>query len=825
MTTTFRHAVHGLRSRPGLAIAAILCTALGTAATTAVATLVSATLLRPVPFPAGDRLVRVWFEEPGVRRRISLSIPDVQEFAGLTSFDAYLGTARVRLAARVGAGAERMRGEAVSAGYFETLGVRPALGRLLAAYDHAPDAPPAVVLSHQAWTRLFGSDPAAVGREFRSANASYTIVGVAARGFDGTVEDDVVEFFVPLRLYEPQRLLTDRGSRPTWVIGRLRPGVALAAAQAEAQAVGRRLALEHPDVYGRWRVQLEPMGENWRENLRGGGLVLFAAAAVLLLIAATNVGSLLLARVLDRRRELAIRASLGADTRRLTLQLLLEALAIVAAGGALGVLAGPGVLRSFLALVPPGRFTLPGYLDLRPDPVALALSAAILAVAGVIAGTAPALLARRVRPNDVLRETGRGTFGSGVEKRWGALLVAGETGLTLVLLVAGALLVRTFQQLATTDVGFDRDRVVRMAVTLNGADYARDPAQLPALYARLQRDLAAVPGVGRVGLVHPTLPPYDGYRSRLRLDGIDLAQAPDGLEVGTHLANEALLPMLGVPIVAGRNVSEADASGDAVAVVSRSLARLMGGEQQALGRTVTFDGDPDLPSGRFRVVGVADDVAWDGLAQEDTRVFVGSGGAASPRTARHDVYVPLARFPMTVVSIGAWTSGDPAALVEPLRRGIASIAPASAVHWTGAMAEEIAAEYAPTRFYLALVAAFSLSALALTSIGVYALLSHAAARRTGEMGLRMALGASRSSIAVLLLRGGLRPLVLGVAGGLAGAALVARGMGTMLYGVERFDTLSFAVAVGVLLSVSLAAGLLPARRAAALDPLEALRTD
>ena len=634
-----------------------------------------------------------------------------------------------------------------------------------------------------------------------------------------------MEFFIPLRLYEPHALLADRGSRPSWVIGRLKPGVSIAAAQAEAQGVGLRLAGEYPDVYGGWRVQLEPMGENWRENLRGGGAVLFAAAAVLLLIAATNVGSLLLARVLARRRELAIRASLGADTRRLTMQLLLEALAIVGAGGVLGALAGPGLLRVFLALVPPGRFTLPAYLELGPDPIALALSAALLAIAGLVAGTAPALLARRVRPNDVLRETGRGTLGSGLEQRWGALLVAGETGLTLVLLVTGALLVRTYQQLATTDVGFERARLVRLAVTLNGADFGRDRTKLPALYERLQRELAEVPGASRIGLVHPTLPPYDGYRSRIRIDGVDLAQGPAGLEVGTHLANEALLPMLGVPVVAGRNLDAADVAGEPVAVVSRSLARLMGGDERAIGHTLTFGGERNLPTGAFRVVGVADDVAWDGLAAEDTRLFVGAGSASDPRTARHDVYVPLARFPMTVVSIGAWTSGDPGALIEPLRRRIASIAPASAVHWTGPMDEEIAVEYAPTRFYLVLVAAFSLSALALTSIGVYALLSHAAARRTGEMGLRLALGAPRASIAVLLLRGGLRPLVFGIGGGLAGAALVARGMGTMLYGVGRFDALSFSVAVGVLLAVALAAGLLPARRAASLDPLAALRTD
>ena len=823
MIQTVRHAVRGLRTAPALALAAILCTALGTAATSAVATLVSAALLRPVPFPGGDRLVRIWFEEPGGRRRIALSIPEIDAFARLDSFDAFVGTARMRVAARLGDGAERMRGEAVSPGYFETLGVRASAGRLLAPEDLAPGAPPVAVRCHGAWSRLFGADRAAVGRVLRTQDTSFTIVGVAPPRFDGTVEDDVVELFVPLHHYEPRAFQADRAVRPAWAIGRLKPGVTMAAAQDEARAVGRALAAEHPDLYARRSVRVERMGESWREGLRGGGAILFAAAALLLLIAAANVGSLLFARVLDRRRELAIRAALGASARRLTAQLLLEALVIVAAGGVLGTLAGPAVLRGFLALSPPGRFVLPGYLDLRPEPVALALAAGTLALAGLVAGAAPALLARRVEAGDVLREAGRGTVGAGAGKPWGALLVAGQTALTLVLLVAGGLLVRTYRQLEATDLGFDRDRIARLAVTLHPADFG-DQARLPALYARLQRELSEVPGAARVGLVHPTLPPYDGYRTRIRLEDVPRADAPEGLEVGTHLVDESFLTMMGTRVVAGRDIGAGDHTGEPVAVVSRSLAALLGPEP-AIGRTVTLAGRGDRPSGPFRVVGVAEDVAYDGLSEEDTRSFVRAGSAADPRRARHDVYLPLARFPDAVVSIGVWTAGDPGALIEPLRRRIAKIAPASAVHWVGRMGDEIAVEYSPTRFYLALVAAFSLSALVLTSLGVYALLSHAAARRTSEMGLRLALGAPRASIAILLLRASMLPLGLGVAIGLVAAVFMARGMGTLLYGVGRFDLASFAAAAAVLTAVSLGAGWLPARRVASVDPLVALKTD
>ena len=821
MLTTILQALRSVRRAPALGIAAVLCIGLGASATTTVSTLVSATLLRPVPFPDAERLVRIWFDEPGVNARVSLSIPEIGDFARMRSFDAFAGTARVRTALRLEQGAERVRGEAVSRGYFDMLGIRPAIGRLLAAADHAPDAPAVIVLSHGTWARHYGSDAAIVGRELRTERAVYTIVGVTEEGFDGTVEDDIVEFFVPVERYEPVSLTTDRSARPAWVIGRLAPGTSILQAQTEAEGIRRALAAEYPETYRQLQARVEPFGESWRERLRSGGGLLFAAAALLLMIAAVNVGCLLLARVQDRRRELAIRTALGAGRGRIVAQLLVEALILAAAGGALGALAGPWVLDGFMAISPPGRLSLPRYLRLEPDAITVALAVGALSVAGILAGTVPALFGRQVMPGDVLRASGRGTLGRGAERRWGALLIASETALTLVLLVAGGLLVRSYAQLSTADLGFDRERIARLAVTLSRSDVG-DPSRLPAMYERLQRELAIVPGVTAVGLVSPTLPPWEGDRGRIRLEGVDLPLAPEGLLAGTHLIDQGFLPMLGARIVAGRNVEAGDARPDAaVAIISRSLTIHFGGPERALGRSITFVGD-DPPTGTFRVVGVAEDLAYDGLIEEDTRRFVQAGNA---RAARYDAYVALARFPNPVVSIGAATMGQPQAVIEPLRRRIGEIAPASAVHWVSTMDEEIALEYAPTRFYTLLVLAFSSSALALTSVGLFALLSHAAARRTSEIGLRLALGASRAAATGLLLKNGLWPLVAGVTlGGLA-AAVAARAMAGLLYGVGRFDVLTFTVSVVTLVTVALAAGLLPARRIASIDPVTALRTD
>jgi putative ABC transport system permease protein len=822
MPPIFRNALRSVTRTPALAVAAIACIGLGTAATSTVATLVSATLLRPVPFPDAERLVRLWLEEPQVNSRVPLSIPEIGDFERMTSFDAFLGIARVRAVALFAQGAERLRGEAVSRGYFETLGISAAAGRLLASGDHAPGAPSVAVISHGTWTRYFGGEPV-IGQLLRTERATYTIIGVAEQGFEGTVEDDIIEFFIPLERYEPRAMIDNRSTRQSWVIARLAGGRGIGAAESEAESIRRALSESHPEVYRRFRVRVEPLGESWREGLRSGGAVMFGAAALLLLVAAINVGCLLLARVLERRRELAICAALGAGRGRLVRQLFLEALILVAAGGAAGALAGPWLLDAFLVLSP---VTLPHYLRLEADTWTIALAAGTLGFAGLLAGTVPALLGRRVSPADILREGGRGTLGAGVERRWGAVLIAGETALTLVLLVAGGLLVRSYDRLSTADIGFDRDRIARLAVTLNRSDIG-ERTQLPSLYARLRRELERVPGVDRVGLVSPTLPPWDAERVRVRFADLDSAQSPDGLEVGSHLVDDGLLPMLGIDIVAGRNIAaNDDAESSPVAVVSQSLAMRMGGPERALGRDVVFAGGDGMgtePSGTFRIVGVAEDVAWDGLAEQDTRRYIRYGDAGDLRAARYDLYIPLARFPTTVVSIGASTAADPATLIDPLRARIASVVPASAVHWTSTMSDEVELEYAPTRFYTVLVAAFSSSALALTSIGLFALLSHAAARRTSEMGLRLALGASRASTAGLLLQTGLKPLAAGVAAGLIAAAAVARAMGGLLYGIDSFDALTFAVAVVALVCVALAAGLLPARRVARVDPVVALR--
>ena len=813
---SLRDAFRSLTRAPALTAAAVICLALGSAATTAMATLVDVAMLRTLPFPHADRLVRVWLEERDADRHQMLSIPEINELAGIRAFERFHGTARVRAVVLFGEGAERLRGEAVSEGYFDTLGVRAAHGRLLEADDFKPGAPPAIVLSHGTFIRGFGGDPSIVGRPLRSERAQYVVVGVAPRDFGGTVEPDVIEFWTPMHYYEPIRVVTDRSTRLGFTLGRLRPDATIAGAQAELDAVTTSWKAAYPDIYRQLRLHAEPFGESWRSEYRHGVNMIAIAAVVLLAIAGLNVGCLLVARVLDRRRELAVRAAIGADRLRLARLLLVEAALIVLMGGVLGLFAGSWLLEGFLAISP---VELPDYLDLNLDVRTLAASIGALAVAGLLAGSVPAFIGGRVGPSEVLKESGRGNPGGSVERRWVGILVAAEIALTLTLLVSGGLLIRAYDRLASLDTGYRRAGVARLAVTFSRAD-AGDAASRHLAFERLRDTVARYPGVERVGLVSPTLPPWDPDRVRVRFNG----QAPEGLEAGYHLIDDGLLPALGMRVVAGRGFDSSDRpGGPAVVMVSASLAERMGGAERAIGQEITF-ASMGMPAETARIVGVASDVAYDGLGEQGTGRYIRYAAGQDPRAARLDVYVPLMRYPAMIVSIAAITSGDPAALIDPLRREINRLAPGSAVHWTGTMDAETSLEYAATRFYALLVGVFSGSALALTSVGLFALLSHTASRRSSEMGLRLALGATPRQVAGLLLRTGFVPLAAGAAAGLAGAAWASAAMRSLIYDVAAGDVLTFSLALATLALVALAAGLIPARRVASVDPAAIMKS-
>jgi predicted permease len=564
------------------------------------------------------------------------------------------------------------------------------------------------------------------------------------------------------------------------------------------------------------------MGDNWRAPFRRSAVLLSVAAALLLVVGAFNVAGLLVARTIDRRREFAVRTALGASRRHLVLPLVLEAAVLIGAGGALGVWTAPRLLESLLELAP---VRLPQYVSVGTSMTPLIASIAVIGVAGLLAALVPALLATRMNAADALKQAGRGSWAGAGQRRWPNVLIAVETALTLMLLVGGALLLRSHATLTGTEPGHRVEGMVRLALTASAAD-VQETADLPAFYERLRADLLTHPGVRQVGLVAPTLPPWDGYQGAIRHPRLPDLPGAQGHAVSLHLADAALLPSLGIPIVAGRNIDPQDISGRRpVAVVSLGLATRLGGIDAALDEEIAIVGDATVPPVRARVVGVAADEAYDGLGQRGAGRFVRYSDGWDPKAGRQDVYLPLAQFAQRQFSIAVHTGQDEEVALEELRRRLGRSAPTSAVHWNTTMRGELALDYTSSRFYAVLVNAFSLSALLLTAVSLFAILSHAVARRTGEIGLRRALGGSGAQIARFVAGLGLAPLAVGLLAGLTGSMAVARSAASMLYGVAMLDFTAFAGGALVLLIVAVLAASLPSHRASRIDPLVALKTE
>lgn len=416
-------ALRRLARTPRLSLAAVLCIAIGTAATSAALTLVSATLLRPLPYPEPDRMVRVWLQEEGSDERLELSYPDVRDLQeSAASFEAFEAVARSRILFQGEGGARRVEGEAVTAGYFELLGVEPLVGRLISPEEHRR-GDRVMLLDHRTWGSLYGYAEAAVGSTLRTDRGEYTVVGVLPESFTGTVEEDSgdIEFWVPIDEYVEPRRQARRDIPYIWSIARLAAGETLESAAGEMAALSARFAELYPETHGDRAFRVEPVGESWRAEVRRGSLLLLAASALLLLIAATDVAVLLLARAMNERRELAIRAALGAGRRRLLAGVFLETVLLVAAGSLLGLGVGPPLLRAVLSggtLVDGSMLGIPVYVSLTFDPRAAALACLVFLLTALVAGLGPALLGSRVDPARVLQEGSRTASAGRGSRRW-----------------------------------------------------------------------------------------------------------------------------------------------------------------------------------------------------------------------------------------------------------------------------------------------------------------------------------------------------------------------------------------------------------------------
>ncbi len=785
-------------------IAAVACFALGLSVTSAILTLVSSTLLRPLPFPDAEQLVRVWGVEEGVELagRGQLSWQDVRDLSeSMPSLDPLAVSGRSRMMFLRDDGARRVEGEAIDAAYFALLGVEPFLGRLFSEHDHQPSSPPTMILAFGTWLRDYGADPSIVGQSIRTAAGPFTVIGVMPQDFFGTIEADFpdIEFWVPLEHFVSDRLRNDRRAEFIWTIGRLAPGATIEQARAEAGATGERLARDGQidATSGYW---VEPFGENWRAELRGRNYLLLAAAGLLLLVAATNVAGLLVARVMGRQRELALMAALGAGRERLLRQTLFETIAVALLGGVIGVILAPWLLATFMRLAPT---ELPGYLNLAPDVRSLALSFGVLFATALAAGITPALLSGRAAPASALGSGGRTATQGRAARRTSRWLVISEVALTTVLVSSAALLIESYRELGATDVGFRSEDVLKLAIFVDSQDVPETSA-LPAFYDDVRTTLMALEGVEDVGLASPTVPPGFSEEVRARFDGMPDPLREAGILGYAHLVDAGFFSVLDVPIIAGRGIERIDESADrAVVVVSESLAESMGGADEAVGRTLDLDGF------EYDIVGVAGDVLYLGAAQRRPRDI--------------DVYVPLTIDPTRVVSIALLTTVDPITLVAPARAALARLSPRSPLDWIASMETDLTRGFEGPRFYAVLLMAFAGSALLLTSAGVFAVLAHKVAGERAEMGIRRAFGARRTDLLAGVVRSGAVLCGTGVIIGTLLTLVVSVGLGRMLFGAADLDLRGSAVAAIVILLTGVLASLTPAVRAMRADPVDALR--
>lgn len=795
-----RSALRGLRRAPRLSLAIIVCVALGVAAAGAVFALVGPTLLRPLPFPDADRLVRVWLSEPGSRQRTDLSYPDVADLGAVTTFDRFEASGRARLVFQWPDGGRRTEGEAVTPGYARLLGARTVLGRWPDADEHRRGER-VMVLSHGAWSGRFGGRPDIVGATVSTNAGEWTVVGVAAAEFGGTVEEDSgeIEFWVPLDAYWPAALRERRDGGNIWSVARLAPGVSLATAAPALAAVSDRVATTHPVERSDLVYRIEPFGENWRAPLRSGGALLLIAAGMLLLVAAVNVAGLLLARAIERRRELAVRIALGASRRRAAAALIGEALVLVGIGGAIGIGIGPAVLDLFLTLAPS---TVPEYVSRTPGWTYTALSLFAVLVVGLVASGGPAMLATRSDPMAIIRAGGRGAVGGRSERRWGSALVIAEVALTIVLAVSAGLLARSFGALAGSDLGFRTERMLRIGFFPDPLD-APDADAIRTLSRRARDELAALPGVQRVARVSPTVPLWYSPDVRVELEGVD--SRAGGIPAAWYPIDEHFFDTADIPVLAGRAFRSADGTdGPRIALVSASLAERFGDPERAIGRTLTRDGVPP-----FTIVGVTGNARFTGPRPD------GADGT--------QVYTLMDQIPSRLVSFLIATDGDPGAVVADARRVLATVAPRSALDWVESIDEALALMFARERFLAALIGAFSTAALVLAAVGLFAVLANLVARSRAELGVRQVLGAAPARIAAEFVGRGLRLVAFGLAVGLPITVAAAWILRASLFGIGVFDPVAWLGAAAVLLGVGGIAAWVPARRAARTSPMEALR--
>ncbi len=809
-----RYGTRRLTHAPGFTAAAVLTLALGIGATSSIFTLVRAVLLDALPYSDSERLVLV----RGLMTREApedwpISWLDMEDLRAQQKVFSGLAAVGDDVAFNLGSGEEpeHVRGEMVSAGYFDLLGIRPVAGR---AFRPGEDRPPGearvVILGYDLWQRLFGGDPAAVGLAVRLNEEPYTIVGVMPRGFHGLTDE--AEVWLPAGVAQStlgKHYVEMRRFRWLFGVARLAPDVTVEQAQREVDSILRRLAQEYPESNENFSMRLTPLSEAWFGDLRSPLLALLAAAGFVLLIACTNVANLLLARAAARQREMSLRSALGAGRGRLVRQLLAESVMLSIFGCALGLLLAQWA-TGFLANS--GAIDLRSFVDARLDLTVTTITVVLALVCGVVFGLAPALMGTQLDLQQGLKEGERASSGAPNRRRFQAGLVIAEVGLALALLAGAGLMIKGFGRFVQTDLGLQAEGVLTMRMDLTGERF-KDSDVYRAFARQLHDRLSAIPGIESAALEGPGIPTGDWHSASFSVEERPEDEEPTSLL--RHHITPGYFKTLGIPLIAGRDFTSRDAfevAPPAMLVSDATAKRLWPGET-ALGKRLK-PGARDSVSPWYTVVGVVGDVNHRGLGGEEQ---------SDP-----DIYMPMFQSPArspALVSILARTSQPPAGMVPLVRRAVRESAPSLTIFDVKTLEDRLDEQTARGRALVLLMSIFAAIALSLAIIGIYGLLAYMVAQRGREIGIRMALGAGRGQVVGMVVRRALRLIAAGLILGFIAAVLLNRFLTSLLYGVSPTDPTTLGVTALLLLGVALAASFLPALQATRISPVTSLRSE
>jgi putative ABC transport system permease protein len=794
------YSLRRLRKGPGFAVVAVATLALGIGANAAIFSAVNAVLLRPLPYPEPDRLMvvnHVWKGRPAVvsPQNFLDFQQETRSFEALAVYDTDGATLTGR-----GEPVQLATGE-TSAAFFDVLHVTPALGRGFRPGENEPGRNRVVVLSHGLWRERFGADPAVVGQSVMLDGVPHEVIGVAPPGFDFPRGRD---FWRPLE-YDSRFRTQSRGAWYLSAIGRLRAGVSPEAARAEASTIGARLAAAYPEANEGVGLTVRPLHEAMVGKVRTPLVVLLGAVGLVLLIACANVANLLLSRAVAREGELAVRSAMGAGRGRLVRQLLTEAAVLGLLGAAAGLVIAAWGGEAIQALQPRG---VPRLDEIRLDRVVVAFTLGCALLTTLVFGTIPALLSTRRSSALALREGGRGLLsGRGGHLRRG--LAVAEMGLAVTLLAGAGLLLRSFAQLSHVDPGFESDSALVFHLSLPDGRYADDGAKA-LFYRRALETFDALPGVQSSAATMGVPLRGFGFSFSFAVDGrpeVPPAQQPT---LETRVVTASYFRTLGIPLVRGRGFAETDdATAPRVVVISREAARRYFAGEDPVGKRIRLGWGPPQDNVGGTVIGVVGDVKEAGLDEAQAA----------------EIYLPYAQKPMGGMDVVVRTTVPPLSLAPAVRAAVHDLDPDLPVARIEPFSRIVAASIAEPRFYTTLLTAFAGTALLLAALGLFGVISVGVSQRTREIGVRMALGAHSRDVLRLVLREATALAVVGIAVGLAAAFALSRTLSTLLFDLSPRDPVAFLAAPLVLLLTAVIAALVPARRAARVDPIEALRSE